>query len=419
MGSTKATFNDMLNEYLTNELMSEELIKRNWLFKNIEKVTGWKGGTVPVPFTGAKATSAKFGGLTPESEIGEFKYVRGEITTQKELWGSLIFNQKDLDRHQTGKVNEDTFLKILPGQMETFMGYMEEIVSVNLLQGSSFASASAAGNASGVIAVDRVDRFEINQKCVIKDGANEQALYVTAINIDELKVTLSATKGGAGFDLTAAPFSGASKFYHDGVLEGGVAVNMFNNLKDALLSAANGGSASIHGQSKLAYPYLQAYNHDGSSITAANILDKAFDAFSEFKIRAKASKANKLVMSFKNLGSIMKAIEVQKGAFKVTATSSKAELYSWTEIEIVGVRGSFTIVGIQEMPDDVMMLLDMGSMKFLSNGLFEKRQAPDGKSYYELRSSTNGYQYIVDVRLYGELQVHAPANNMIIHSISY
>ena len=68
---TTRTFQDMLNEYLTYDMLKEELLMRHWLLSNIDIDDGWKGGTLPVPFKGGQASSLKFGGLTAEGDIAE------------------------------------------------------------------------------------------------------------------------------------------------------------------------------------------------------------------------------------------------------------------------------------------------------------------------------------------------------------
>jgi hypothetical protein len=114
----------------------------------------------------------------------------------------------------------------------------------------------------------------------------------------------------------------------------------------------------------------------------------------------------------------MKLIETQKGGFKVTPTTTKASEFGWTEIEITSVKGALKVVGIQEMSDSEIIFLDPKAIVFASNGMFRKRASPEGKEYFEVRNTT-GFQYIVDVCLYGELVVKAPGHCGIIHSISY
>lgn len=414
MGTTRS-FQAMLNEYLAIDLLRDEWLKRDFFFNKVEKDDGWKGGTLPVPFQGQNASSIKFGGLTDQSDVAEYKYVRGQITDYVEVWGTLKFNQRDLMEHD-GKVNEKSFLKILPGQIEEFLDYMKMVVSINMLAGPHFATLTVDGTAGGVITVDRPDRFVLDQKFDLDDNNSAPVtVYVIGINMDASEITVSATRGGAALDVSAYTVAQGAKCYHDGVLVGGVVTNRFVSLRSALLSAANGGSSTLYGQTKTAYPYLQAINVSGSTISASNILDKIFDAYTTVRTKARGN-ANTILLSFKHLGSIMKLIETQKGPFKVTPGSEKASLYGWTEIEVTSVKGTLKIVGVQEMDDDVIYFIDWAAMKFFSNGLFKKRTAPDGKNYYEVRG-TSGYFYLLDVSLFGELVIQAPGRCGVIHSI--
>lgn len=417
--STTRSFQDMLNEYLPNDLLMEEMIKRDWLLQNCQKDQNWKGGQIIVPFIGAEATSVKFGGLTAENDVSEFEYVRGKIDKYQELWGTLKFQHTDLIQHD-GKVKESTFLRILPDQVEMFMTYMKMLVSINLMGGPHFAKVTdSSGAASGLLVIDRIDRVSIGQKVLLDDdNSNELAVYITAINVNTQTITVSNVRKGSPLDVSAYTAAQNAKLYHDGMFESNVVTNTFTSLKSALLSQANGGSAQLHGKSKLAYPYLQAINILGSDITASNILDKLFEAFARIRILAKGGAFDKCVMSYKHLGNVMKLIEGQKGAFKVTPTSQKASIYGWTEIEIVGVKGSFTLVGIQEMDDDIIYFLSMNAFTFRSNGMFRKRTAPDGKQYYEIRT-TAGYAYLLDTCLFGELEVTMPSACAIVHGINY
>lgn len=417
--STNRDFGNMLNEYLPNELLAEDFIKRQWFMENVEKDNKWKGGQIVVPFKGAQSSSVKFGGLTNTGDISKHQFVRGTISSYKEVWGSMEFNHTDIMQHD-GRLNVDGFLRILPDQVEDFSEYMKMVASINLLGGPHFAKVTdSTNNATGIMIVDRIDRFEIGQKCTLKDDNSSQVdVYVTGIIVDTNAVTFSLTRGGAAADLSAYTAAQNAKLYHDGILVGGTVTNSFTSLRGALLSSANGGDASLHGVTKTLWPYLQAVNVSGASISATNILDKLFDAYTSIRTKAKGGMMPKAVMSYKHLGSVMKVIESQKGPFKVTATTTKASIYGWTEIDVMGVRGSFTVVGVQEMDDDIIHFMDMSAMTFRSNGFFKKRRSPDGKEYYEVRAES-GYKYIVDICLFGELEVTKPTLCGIIYGISY
>ncbi len=420
MTATTRSFSTMLNEYLPNELMKEELLKRDYLLNKVEKDNNWLGGNLIVPFEGGVASSVSFGSLTGSTDIAEYTYVRGSISTQPEMWGSLVFNQRDLFEH--GKLSEQNFLQILPNQVDQFMDYCKQVASTNMLGAAYFASLTVDGTNLGILEVDHVERFTIGQKFTLDDDDSGQAdYYVTAVNLNGGtlglgSVTVSATRGGGVADVSAYSVAQNGRCYHPGVFVGGVVTNKFSSLRNQLLSNANGGDSTVLGQTKTAYPYLQAVNVSGANVSATNILEQLFDAYTRVRSVARG-KADTFLMSYKHLGSIMKAIETQKGGFKVSVNSTSASLFGWTEIQITSVKGELTIVGIQEMDNDIIMMLDWSAVKFYSNGFFKKRENPDsGQAFFEVRNTT-GYQYIVDVCLFGDLVLLAPSRCGIIYSI--
>jgi hypothetical protein len=411
--STNRSFQAMLNEYLAIDLLKEEMVKRTYLLQKVDKDDGWKGGKLPVPFRGARASSIQFGGLTADAKVVQSNFVRGHVDDYQEVWGTLKFNQRDLMEHD-GKINEKSFLKILPDEIDDYLEYMKAVCSLNMLTGKQFAKATVDGTNLGVLGVSNVERVELGMLAILAgDVAPEIEVWVTNVTVDTDKITVSATMGGAPLDISAYTVADNAKLYYPGTqpsLGGG-----FTSLKTALLSAANGGSASLYSVSKTSSPYLQAVNIDGSGISASNILVKLFDAFTRYRKVGKGN-ANELLMSYKHFGSILKLTDTQKGPFNVVAGSQKASLYGWDEIEIMGVRGKLKIVAIQEMDDDVIIGMDWKALKFYSNGMFKKRTAPDGKQYYEVRATT-GYYYLLDISLFGELVLERPSYCFIVYNI--
>lgn len=425
--STNRTFQAMLNQYLPNELLAEELIKRDYILTKVEKDDSWKGGDIVVPFRGGSASSVKMGGLTASTDISESTLVRGILSGYVEAWGTMQFNSADLMQND-GKIPETTFLKILPDEVDLFMDKMKQIVSTQLLSGGAIATVTdVASIASGILGVNKADRFEISQKVTVNDdgtvGGN--SYYVIAINVNPAStfgvgtvasITLSATRGGSAASLASYALAHTPKVYTDGA-----DTVAFNNLRNVFLSAANGGSTTVHGQTKTAYPILQAVNVDGSaaglSINSTNILDKIFDAYTTVRSKAKGN-ANTVLLSYKHLGSIMKLIETQKGGFKVSVNSTSASIFGWTEIEITSVKGTLTIVGILEADDDVIFFVDWASMKFMTNGFFRKEQSPDGNEYFTVRNTT-GYLYLLDIKLFGDMMFPKAGQNGVIFGISY
>ena len=411
--NTTRQFQDMLNEYLPNNLLKEELIPRDYILSNCQKDNSWKGGRTPVPFKGTGASSIRMGRLTANNDVAQSQYIRGYLNDYVEAWGSLLFEHTDIIQHD-GKIPETTFLSVLEDNMEDFMDYMKMVVSIQIGTGPYFASATADGTAGGLLEVDRVDRFCLRQKVTLQgDTVAAASFYVIAINLNTDIVTLSATRGGAPADISAYIVADNTRVYTDGA-----DTESFSSAKSALLSAANGGSATLHGVSKLAYPYLQAINIDGSTWTSANILDKLFDAYTEVRKKARG-KATEIIMSYTIGGAVMKQIENRATAnanHSVSVLDKKASLYGWDEILLTTIKGTLKLVMIQEWDDDVVWFRDPKSHTFRTNGYFRKRKAPDGREWFEVRSE-DGYAYLVDMCLYGEMEWTKPNNNAMVHSI--
>jgi hypothetical protein len=407
----------MLNEYLSIPLLKEEMIKRDFILTRCDKDSSWKGGTIPVPFKGAHASSIKFGGLASESDISEDKFVRGELTTQKELFGTMVFNERDIKEHASKGVNEQSFLKSLLSTTDDFLNYIKEAVSCNLLNGSHFATLTADALLNdGNMTVDHPERFTIDQKVIINDTDNVPiTCYVKSINMNTYVVNVVTTRGGAtvvDFSANTMTVAKTARVYYEGAES-----YSFTSLRSQLLSAVNGGSATLFGQTKLSYPYLQCPNFDGTAITDTNLIEKLFDHYITTR---KIGKGNptEVVMSYKHLASAMKIIEGQKGAFK-QADGSKASIYGWTSIEIIGPQGKLTFTGVNECDDDVIYLMDWkDNVTFYTNEFFYKMKDPNGNEYYTIRDTT-GYKYLVDIALRGEFAAKRPSHCGIIHTVDY
>lgn len=425
--STTRTFQDMLDDYIPDRVFIEEIVRRGYLLSNIERDDDWTGagGTggqagatnsnYVVKFKGAGASSVSYGQLSASNDIAQDKYVRGIITAQKEVWGSMIFNHRDLMENK--KISEQKFLDILPNAIEDFADYFKGVLSVNLLNGAHFATLTADGLNTGVITVDRPDRFVIGQKVILQDTLNANVTgYVSAIDMNLLSVTLVTARGGAvALDCSGQLVANVSRAYNDGAQTAG---QPFLSLRQTLLSAANGGDAQLHGQTKTAFPYLQAINILGSDITATNIMTKIFDALTKVRTFGKgAPKA--VVMSYKNYGSAIKSVEDKKGNFNVVPNSQSTSEFGWDEITIGSVaKGNLKLVGVQEMDDDIIVFLDWRALKFASNGFIQKVKSPDGLEYFVQRAQS-GYQYIIDMCVFGELVVERPSYCGILYGIAY
>jgi len=411
MTDTVTSFNNMLKKYMPYKLLWEEVMKRDYFLTKVAKDNNWRGGEMQVPFKAGSASSFKYGGLTAQSAITENNQVMGTVSGYKELWGSMIFNDHDLQQHNN---MEQSFLKVLPDMLTEFVDNMKQIVSVNLLNGPHLATVTANGTALGVVTIDRPGRFTIGQYVefgVI--GTVHKFGWVKKIDTSAKTLTIVDNINiatGAVVDLTAATavVTGNYAFIAGAITSG----KAFTSLRDQTLSLANGGSAALFGKTKLDYPHLQALNFDGSGYGAKTVLELIFDGYNATREEGKGHPTD-VIMGYGNLAAAMKELE---GSRDYVTKDTKANRYGWTEIDVVGVKGKLKLVGVLEMDNDIMHIADWQTMKLHSNSFFERRTSPEGKQYFEIRN-TDGYQYVVDTRFFGELVVSKPSSNGIIHDV--
>jgi len=437
ISSGSVALNDMLKDYMPYKLLSDEIIKRDYFLSTVEKDQKWKGGELQVPFLGANASSLSFGSLTYETDIADDQFVRGTVSNYAELWGAMQFHQRDLDSLKGG---ESAFVDLIGDRIEVFAQTMKEALSMQLLNGAAIdtvANVPAADGSAGEIPVNRPELFQVGQKVLIaesgstnlRDSGNatvgsEKAYYVIKIDLNLAYITVSATRGGAGADVDTDGVAANDPIYHDGCFVHGTGEsNVFTSLPGQLLksgevSGSATGSADLFGVAKVNYPHLQAYNETGSSAfsdTIANktALKKIFDVSTTVR-RLGRGNPTEAIMSFKNLAQCMAELETSR---QYQADVKNISAYGWQEIQVSGVKGSLKLVGIPEMSDSNVLVLDKSTMKLHSDGFIERRQAPDGKQFYEVRGNT-GYKYIVDHRFYGDLVCSKPSANAIIHDCS-
>lgn len=379
--------------------------KRNYFWNKVDKDQGWFGGTLEVPFEGGEASSLSFGSLSASNDIAEGTYVMGTLSTMPELWGSLIFNEKDLDRH--GNL-EKSYLKILPGKIDQFVGRMQERVSLSLLGDGSIAKATADGDSGGLITVDHPERFTIGEKVYVDDDNSSPASgYVTAINVNTGVLTIKdARSSGSAVNLSGYTTAQNAKIYLDGQQSNG-----FTGLKTQLLSAANGGASTIAGVTKVTYPMLQSVNVSGSAFTAATILQDLFGAFYTVHKLGKGN-PSEILVSFGLFKNIAVGLEVNR-QFSV---SDKKSGFGFRSVTITGVDGDLTITALRDMPDDVAYIIDWSALKFFGSKFFERKRHMDGSEAFLVRATT-GYSYIVDCKFYGDLIVHNASHCGVVHSI--
>ena len=434
-------FNNMLMEKASGEMLTQDFMKRDWLLNNVTWDKTWiaaADGTynsIIVPVEKAKASNTRMAKYKASADLKNRITVRGKEDAVAHLTGSLIFNERDVQIHNS--LNEQNLMTLLPKQLTDMVDLMKYQTSQQLMTGRIFAKITDITDvATGILVVDRPERFEIGQAVEIMDatayttclfGDNGGAggtlgaeLYVTAINVSTKQITFSLTHGGAAANLTGVGVADGFQI-HDSYIDATNADNSFRNLRNILLPAAAGGDATYLGQTKAAIPFLQPYHSStlGAAMTSTNMLEKLFRFSVEAKTYQRGFRANNFIMSLSRLGTVMQIVEAHKGMFNVVPGTSKASEYGWSEVRIGNSEMlEFGFVGVQEMDDDVIFALDTRSMKFHTDKGIMKHKDPNGNEFYTTRTE-DGYTYIVDYNLWGQMVVYEPYRNGVISGITF
>ena len=410
-----STYSAMINEHLTYDLLMEEFKTQSWLMQNCNIKKDWQSGKIPIPFQSSSPSSVRLGAMTAATDIAPGNYVRGEITSLPEAYGSLQFFEKDLSLH--GKISEQNFIKLLPDHIEQLIKYMKQSISISVLNSGALLTTTSTGSSAGVATVSNTERLCLGQKLTIVGEAATVSGYVRTINKNTNSVSFfDARTGGAAVDLSLA--TGAEVIAGNSIyLDGGDAEN-FSSLIGQILPLADGGTANIFGVAKLSSPYTQAVSIDGDGITAANIIEKIFDALTT--ARQKGADPQTILMDYTNFGSCIKKLESGSGAYR--HVNAKASPYGYSEVEVGSVTGDgIKLVAIREMTPGTILGINKKYIDFhcAPKSFFEILESPDGLKYFTVRDVTAGYSYITDLRLSGEFVYRAPYDAMAIHTISY
>jgi hypothetical protein len=421
MSDTTANFNAMLKRWMPYSLLKSEMEKRVYFLSKVNKKPSYKGGVGDIPFKAGSASSYRYGKLVNASKITQSKYVMGTINGYKEIWGAMKFLDQDLAKHDDLK---QSFLEALLKELPDFVEGMKEQVSRALLNGPALTTVTDITNAAtGVIKVSRPEMLEYGQYVEIGSTTALHTGWVAALDFNTKEVTIVTAMSDVDastnlVDLTAGTTVSVG---HTLRLEDGFTTALhFTSLPQQLLSAVNGGEALHFGKSKVKYPFLQAYNHSGAGYAVGTSLETIFEAWNRTKQIARMSNINEVIMSFSNLQIVMKELESSTLGIgtgrQFTAGDTKVNAYGWTTIQVTGVKGSLTLVGINELSNANIFGLDWKGIDLHSNGLFERRKSPSGNEFYEERTE-DGFVYIVDIRFFGELVVSMPSYQFVIHSV--
>lgn len=425
MGLQGHNYNAMLNEHLAFDLLEEEVKKQSYILDNCTIKKDWVSGTIPVPFKAGKGGTIVMGGLASEAEISRTSYVRGELSTMKEAYGSLIVSEKDIMLN--GKISEQSFIKILPDQLEDLRDVYTQSVSTQVLNGGALTVVSANGDASGNVSVSHPERLTIGQRLTFKGVGESATGYVKTIDVNTGAILLVTAPAGStgcvlnadGGDASQADIDAGDLVY----LSNGDSHN-FTDVSSMLLpSGIHSAPATLFGQTKASYPFLQTTYKDGDStcVSAAGLLGELFDT--QGKAQKRGANPKEWILSYTNYLAIKKYIETTAGtSYRIIDSGKDTVNYAGTKkIVIGGIDDETTIRAVRDMPDYLTLCWDVKDLEFHCppTGFFHVLETPEGNKYYTVRTAGTGtdagYKYISDIVLRGEFIHTKPWNTAVIY----
>ena len=340
-------YGNTINDLITFKMMYNTFFRDVYIVRATkDKMTGWGGNPIPVPFEAGRASNYQAGGqLVPLSRLERDSYVRGTIPGYKRINSAFVVDHQDLVEHD-GRQNvpRDTFLRIKVGekmmdQRENFafqLGYsmlngrVYDTVSAVSFAGSVKQHEGAATNYTTITAkITAPDRFTIGQNVFMqnsltyKSGAwakptqSSDARYGTYVRVRAIdinaktllltKVTKTSGSGNNPDTYTEGNFvtgevgdNDNAKFSAGGKPEiflpgNEVPADCVTSLRQQVLPGSAGGSDTLFGVTKRNYVYLQSLNVDkGTDWTntsrAGDIVFDILDILTDFNKYAQPRK---------------------------------------------------------------------------------------------------------------------------------
>lgn len=394
--STTENFSVMLKEYMPNELLLNEVEKLNWFLKKLKRDSNWGYGPYQIPAETQEYSRFEWGQLPAANDIPGAKYAKPEVTSPKELFGSMIFDNKDLERHD-GDMKK-SFLQIMPNKVRQFAQRMEEQANIALLGDGSIALATANSTAGGVVTVGkRIGVFTNGMKVTMKAGASTVSGYVNNIDISAGTFKLVTAPGGStGVDLTAYTVAAGTVVY----LPNGN-VERMTSIIDIVFPESMGGADTLYNNAvvKADSPVFQPYTTDlSTATTGANFLSALYDFYFDVEELGRSGVRKEVIVPFYAFKAIAKATETSR---KYEAADVETT-YGSKSIKLTGPNGAMIVTGARGLAPGKMICMDWDAVVLASRGELIKKAKKLGDDFFEVRN-TSGYQFIVDKKLEAEL----------------
>ena len=439
------SWQSQINDKLTGPMVLNKLKRNLWINKLMEE-KDWVGtgeldgggsavrNSKIISFLGSETSSVKIGAFQDPASIQITDPIRGFVESYVDMTGSMKVRQKDIKQHR-GKGLVTSLLGKFDKQTDYAMNGFKQQIEDGILSGSVISKVtSIADVASGLLTLAHPEKIGIGMNVQLAGtDATTKGTEVFAISVNKNtgKVGFSLTLGGSAANLTnyVASTAALTTICVDGsVNTSGAVAYGFDSLDSILLSSTNGGDASYLGQTKTAYPFLQAYNKDGSDMTSSDFLPLLFQYnSSDISLKTRhpeGTKPKDYFLSPLNCAIAMNNSEIYKGAF-YRNDKAEANPYGWTSI-VLGSQysgGDIRLNRVENLSDSTIPVLNMDTFSICSDGGIEFIDDPNNpgnsKYWYVSRATTAAaYTHILDYILSAQFVCGNPESNAIIHSVS-
>jgi len=431
MATGLETLNNTIKEYDKTDVVHNALMGYDWILNNVKKRYDWldTDTNYTIKFIGSEASTIQVGaGLADEADIVGSRVAVGHVAGAVPFSGSLKFFSRDIAKHE-GTSRQATYItSLVKRETRSIIRRMRQAMSMSLVNGY-FSRAIGAGSAGGDLPVSNIEAFTKYQHLIFRNGGGTAVHgYVGSINMDANTITVYSDIALT----TALSLSGMANgdlIYIWGAVDIGTGAlqNQWISMKSAFLSAANGGSATLHSLNKLDYPFLQAVNVDGGSFSAGTILGDIFSAYTG-DVKRKALSVvgstneipNNLLVSSKNFAIMAKQFYENNMVIQDASKKVKtANAYPYQVVTIGGAGAAqLNIIHIPEMDDDFMTFLNPKSIAIASNGKMKSKNMEKGSPLFVVRDTTQEYYALYDVGYDSQVAYENPQSNGIIYGLN-
>jgi hypothetical protein len=443
MALTRA-WQSAINDKLTGPMVMN-LLRQNPFISKLMEDKSWIGtgeldgggsnvrNSYIIEFLGSTIGAAKVGAYQSSSSVQVANPVRGFVQSYVDFTGTLKVYSQDLRQHKGKKLTQSLFGK-LEKQTTNIMARHKNHIEDMILNNSVISEVTSIDDiASGLLTVTRPEKFEIGMGVQLAaSGATTKGkeLFVISVNKNTKKIGFSTSLGSSASDLTdyVGATAAATTICVNGTVSSttGLVASGMDSIESILLPSGTGSGGSTYlGQTKTAYPFLQAAAASGASLTAENFLEKLFEIYvTDIGLRTKhpeGVKPRDVFLSPNNYAIACANLEDYKGQFTSNDLSG-SNPYGWEGIKIGSKSkgAGLDLFECESLKDSIIPILNMDTFAIVSNGGVQFEEDPNrpGEKFWSWERATTGLSWLLDFVLSGQFVCGNPESNAILHDVS-